>query len=234
MTKHVRTFTPEDPREKPTEAALLLREAAGMMLSGDQKSRLRHADRLFKSSTNKDREEASAIMTRITRELRAGIDETVALEEARGGEVRQGPGPLVMRDRDGLAALQALEPDEDGEERSLTEEQYGAGMRFREGWEARSEGVGSQMGAMLSGGAAHDNDRFVETALSRAKKLQLAGRIEFAVAVQCRDEPAALQMLREVAGHGKALSVFGRGRAFDRHLTALKRALDVADKLIRG
>jgi len=208
--------------ETISRAEAMLREASGRMMNTRQVGRLRHAFRLERG-TNAERREAGEICQEIEAELRGGITETVALERARGGEVEEGSGPIRMVDRDGLHALLGVK---DG----LTTEQYDAGMAFREGWEVRSP-LGSAMG-QESSGAPHDNDKFVRGALTRAKKLQRLGTIEREVAVRCLKEPASLQMLRAVAGDGKNLRVFGAGRAFYRHLAALKRALDVAAEVV--
>lgn len=150
--------------------------------------------------------------------------ETIALALARGEEVEIDPSQVRIKNRDGLAS--ALEV-KDG----LSAVQYDAGLAFRDCWEARSADVGSQMARVRNSGGEHNNDAFVFERLTRAKKLERLGSIERRVAVECRDEPACLQMLRAVAGEGHSLRTFGGGRAFARHLAALKRALDVAADL---
>ncbi len=203
-----------------SRAEAMLREASDRMMTSNQKARLRHAFRLERGS-NKDRAEARQICADIEAELQGGIAESIALEQARGGRVEAGSGPVRMVDHDGLRSLLSVK---DG----LTAEQYDAGMAFREAWEARSGDLGSQLGGEGGAGGVHVNDRYVKARLARAKKLQRLGAIIRAVAVECAAEPAALQMLQEVAGEGKALSAFGEGRAFARHLAALKMALEVA------
>jgi hypothetical protein len=207
-----------------TRAEAMLREAPGRMMTLKQIARLRLAFKL-ESGTHKDRIEAGQICQAIEAELRAGIDETVALARGRGGEVEEGIGPTRITDHDGLRSLLNVK---DG----LSSDQYDAGMAFREGWEARSADLGSQMGGEGTSGGAHNNDRFVLTRLARAKKLQRLGNMIRGVAVECSAEPASLQMLQAVAGDGKALRVFGAGRAFARNLSALKAALDVVGKMI--
>lgn len=204
----------------------MIRDATGRGMSADQCARLRYAWRLERGS-DVEREEAASICRQIEAELRGGITESIALERARGGEVEEvNRGPVRMSDRDGLHALLGLK---DG----LTAEEYDAGLAFRAGWELRSSDVGSQMGAE-GGGAEHDNDLYVFLRLQRAKKLTRTAIIERTVALECVTEPAALHMLRRVAGDGMSLSSQGEGRAFSRNLKALKMALKIADAIIRG
>lgn len=202
---------------KPSPAQAMLREAAGLMLSSKQESRLVHAMRM-EEGTWAEKAEAQTIVSQVRSELQAGVQESVALEIARGGEVQEIGGQVWMKDRDGLRALLIND--------RLTADQYDAGLAFREGWELRGSDVGSQLGA-AEGGAGHDNDRFVQLRLTRAKKLTKTASIERMIAVECRDQPACLQMLRWVAGEGNAVGAFGRGRSYERNLAALKRALDV-------
>jgi hypothetical protein len=111
--------------------------------------------------------------------------------------------------------------------KKLTPDQFDTALEVRGMYEARS----SDLGAMEygdTGRAAHDHEAFVQSRGLRALKLQRLATIERSVALQCRDEPACLQMLRGVIGNGVNLSAFGAGRAFARHLDALTRALDVA------
>ncbi len=153
------------------------------------------------------------------------VAETLALARGRGEEV-QTRGAIRVNSHDGLRLLWERDPPK------LTAEQYDAGCYFRRGWESRSQDVGSQMGAEQNG-SAHNNDLFVFNRRLRAEKLAWLGKVERAVAIQLRAEPAALQMLRAVCGDGKSLIVFGRGRAFERHLNALRMALDIAHTIER-
>lgn len=147
--------------------------------------------------------------------------ETEDLAKARGEDVAKDGGRMRIVSRDGLYAASRAR---DG----LTQRQYEVGMRYRAGWQARSADVGSQLGAVSESSAGHDNNRFVAARAQRAISLQALGKMERAVAVQCSAEPACLQMLRWVAGEGHSLASFGEGRAYERNLRALKRALDVA------
>jgi len=52
------------------------------------------------------------------------------------------------------------------------------------------------------------------------------------VALEHRDDPAALQMLRAVAGRGLSLRSFGAGRALERHGRALAKALVTAGRVV--
>ncbi|HET9159668.1 MAG TPA: hypothetical protein VFN88_03580 [Caulobacteraceae bacterium] len=206
-------------------AEAMLKDAIGRGMTSGQCARLRLAWKLERGSSA-DKDEAAAICRQIEAELRAGIDETVALERGRGGAVEEvNRGPIRMNDRDGLRALLNVEG-------GLTAAQYDAGIEFRAGWELRTGDLRSGMDQ--GGGGAHDNDRYVMARLTRAKKLTRTAIIERTVALECMTEPSALVMLRRVAGDGMPLSSQGSGRAFKRNLAALKMALDVADMVIRG
>lgn len=164
--------------------------------------------------------------------------ETTTLAELRGEVVVARPKtPLRIVDRDPTEFLY--------DKGHLTQEQRETAKAMRDAYETRSEGVGSQLGAMTSLGGGHNNDSFVRSALERAKRLQLVGTVERAVMLSgaflqaSSDGPSVvaavgLQMLRGVVGEGKPLTSYGKGRAFERHLKALKIALDVARELIRG
>lgn len=105
----------------------------------------------------------------------------------------------------------------------LDESEHAFGLQCRDDYDARRTDAASQIGD--AGGGGHDNDRFVYTRMLRAWRTNRIAIVERAVAVHCRDEPACLQMLREVVGARKALSAFGEGRAVERHGKALARAL---------
>jgi hypothetical protein len=153
--------------------------------------------------------------------------ETVALARSRGETVDAPKGGRVrVVDRDPLLAL-----IRGGK---LTAQQYDAGVAMRDAYEARSEGVGSQLGAVNATGGAHNNDSFVLSGLHRAKALQRIGTVERAIvlsplfAEQQSSANVGLQMLRAVCGEGKSLSSQGEGRAFARNAVALAVALDIA------
>jgi hypothetical protein len=114
----------------------------------------------------------------------------------------------------------------------LTREQHETGQTVADLYRARSEGLGSQMDAIRTvSSPSRDNSAAIFNGVQRGIKLQRLGKIELAVATKCRAEPAALAMLRAVCGEGMSLSSQGEGRAFERNLTALKMALDVARKV---
>jgi hypothetical protein len=119
----------------------------------------------------------------------------------------------------------------------LSDDQSKAAVACRDYYETRSQGLGSQMGGLGGiGQPGYDNCPAVFNGVQRAKKLQRIMTIERAITMdaKCRAEPATLQMFRAVCCDNKPLSVWGEGRAFDRNLTALKMALDVADAVICG
>ena len=212
--------------DPPKMAETMMRDAIGRGMSPGQCARLRLAFRLELGSPA-DKAEAYAICKGIEADLRSGITETVALEKARGGAVEEvSRGPVRMKDRDGLHALLGVK---DG----ITAAEYDAGLEYRAGHELRGADVGSAMGSE-STSTGHDNDRFVFDRLQRAKKLTRTAIIERTIAMECMDEPASLNMLRRVAGDGFALSTQGEGRAFERNLKALRKALQIADAIIRG
>jgi hypothetical protein len=153
--------------------------------------------------------------------------ETVALARSRGETVDAPKGGRVrVVDRDPLLALIRAG--------HLTAQQYDAGVSMRDAYDARSEGVGSQLGAVNSTGGAHNNDSFVLSGLHRAKALQRIGTVERAILLSPlfgeakSNANVGLQMLRAVCGEGKSLSSQGEGRAFARNALALAVALDIA------
>lgn len=161
--------------------------------------------------------------------LSEATDETKALAEARGEAVETTKGGRTwIPSRNPILALSRLPSP------ALTAAQTEAGYACIAYYEARMESLGSQMGAINAIGGAHDNAKFVFNSLQRAKKLQRIAVIERAVALECRLEPTALQMLRGVCGEGKSVSHYGGGRVYERNLSALKMALDVADKILTG
>ncbi len=214
-------------RSEPQQMAeSMLKDAIGRGMSPAQCAQLRLAWSLERGS-GADKDEAAVICKQIEADLRAGISESVRLEKNRGGTVEEiNRGPVRMRDRDGLRALLGVKG-------GITAAEYDAGLDYRAGHELRTADVGSVMGGE-STGAGHDNDAYVFARLQRAKKLTRTATIERAVAIGCATEPAALQMLRRIAGDGYSLSSQGEGRAFERNLKALRMALQVADAIVRG
>jgi hypothetical protein len=214
--------------ENISPAIELLREASGLMLSVKQVGRLRYAAKLFERGTDGQKKEAGKICDAVRTELKRGLSETIRMENLRAGPDEQADepthGPARLPSRDGFQAL--------SDKGKLTNEQYNAGLAFRQGWELRGADVGSQMGAG-EGRAGHDNDRFVFTRLQRAYKLSVTGRIEIEVGLQCRDNPACLAMLKAVAGDGKTLRSQGGGDRYAANMAALLRALDVAAEVMQ-
>lgn len=185
-------FTPDETND----ATEMLREAVGLMLSSDQKSSLRHADRLFRG-TRKERAEAQAIVTRVKRQLHAGLNETVRLARKRGEDVTGGKtGPVRVRTRDGLLSLL--------ETANITLDEYDRGLEVRQWYEARSAGLGSQLAAQ-EGKTGHDNDAFARHRLRLAQKSNAVAKLERRIAVDLASDPNALAMFRKVVGEGLSL-----------------------------
>lgn len=236
----------------PTEAIKkLLRDLEGDMAKRDKAQTIIDDDKSKPAAITQAKRDRKAALISI-RELNRQIDdawtaqtdetwvnrarqETYALAANREEDLTPPPvGPPRIRSRDGLQSLLEagrLGGPDDGKRIQV---RYETGMEYRDMVEARSGDLGSQMGGDGGTGTAHDNDKFVWARHARAKKTRQLGEIDNAVAIQCRDEPACLQMLRWVAGQGHALSAFGKGHAFERHLDALIRALDVADLELHG
>lgn len=209
---------PKEP--PPNEAELMLREASGLMLSTDQCSRLRYADRLFRVGTQRDRDDAEAIIKRVRREIQAGIDETTRLARDRGEEFEApSSGPITLTSHDSLRALL--------KSGMLTVELFDYAIELRIAFEARFAGLGSQLSAG-EGRAEHNNDRYVFSGLQRAKAMQKCGSAERRIAVECRDDPNCQAVFREVIAQGKTLTSLGRGRAYYRNAAALARAIEAA------
>ncbi len=204
-------------------AAELLRQASGLALSGQQKAWLREAYRL-EQGTKSQRREAVAICNRIERELRAGLNETIALEQARGGDVHDPQhGPARIRSRDGLRSLFDAE--------HLTRPQYEAGLAYRRLHEALSHDLKSQLADEVTSG----NVDAVRRKLERAKRLDLRARIDRAVVLQLRDRPEALNMLRAIAGEGVCMDRFVNGsRGFANRVGDLVAALSIAADLSKA
>jgi hypothetical protein len=149
------------------------------------------------------------------------ITESAQLERERGGTVVPFNGAVRISNHDGFWTLI--------EAGAFTQPQIDAGMLYRAGVEARQP-LGSQMGQICQTGGEHDNDGFVRARCDRARLTSHVSVVERAVALECRDEPAALQTLRWVVGASQSISALGKGRAYTRHVDALVRALDVASR----
>lgn len=152
--------------------------------------------------------------------------ETAELAKIRGEEVeRAKSGTVTIRSRDPLMNLLRRG--------HLTAEQFDTATALRSAYEARAEGLGSQLGRIGGLGGAHNNNRFVMAHLNRAKALQRVATVERAILLSplFRDNDCqshiGLTMVREICGHGKSLSSQGEGRAFTANLKAFCIALDV-------
>ncbi len=201
-------------------------------LSPDERKRLVKAEALAKSERASDRYQARALMAEVetevserieTRSVARGLDESVKLEMARGGEIDHSAsfGHCRMLDRDGLKTL--------FDRARLTREEYDTGRVYRHLTEMAFSGGKSQMEPRV-GGTTVD---LIGQGFTRAKAGTLRTKIDLAVAVQLKSDPVALQVLRLVAGEGRALRTLANGsRSFDRHVVSLKSALAVAAKVL--
>jgi hypothetical protein len=151
--------------------------------------------------------------------------EAQALAEIRGEEVEVEPSGLRrVLDRDPLLSLARAG--------HLTPEQLETGQTVRDLYDSRAADAGAMEYTGMPSGA-HDHEAFVAKRFTRAKCSEMIGRIERRIALDCRDEPACLTMLRAVCERGLSASSQGSGRGYVRNRTALARALDVADLVLR-
>jgi hypothetical protein len=158
-------------------------------------------------------------------EVAAGIAESMALATVRGEEVATTTGGVKqLLERDPLLRLASAN--------HITPKHLETGRELVDLYEARC----SDLGAIEYGGTpggAHNNDRYVDSRLKRAKASEMLGRVERAVAINCSAEPACLTMLRVVCERGMSVTSQGKGRAFERNVAALIRALEVAEPVLR-
>lgn len=182
-------------------------------LEAKQRERLVIAERREKA-----RVEAVALAER--------MDETYRQAEARGeAPERLNTGALRIVERDPLLSLIRAG--------KLTPDEFDVGIDFQELYARQAQDAGAlQYGDTAGGG--HDNDRYVFTRLQRAKITTQISKAEVDISFGCRDEPMAIVMFKGVVGQRKPVSSFGKGRAFDRNVVALKRALGVAGGLVDG
>ena len=155
-----------------------------------------------------------------TRRIREAVAETIALAEARGEKVtefRAGVSRILSRDPLWSLFLRG----------HLVVAQFNTGIEIRGLYAKRTEDLSTPEPTGLPS-AKHDNGRFVAQRARRAVSTERIGRIELAVAGQCKDEPACLTMLRAICERDLSLSSQGEGRAFQRNARAFARALDVA------
>lgn len=221
-------------RRPPTEAEAPIRSElpeAERGRSGDELKRLAHLDaRIANPAISKAKREAAetererlitAPQARAEQAWRdQATQETVDLAQARGEDVEVAKsGKVRVRTRDPLLSLL------DGGH--LTAEQYDTGLTLRDLYERRSEGLGSQMGAI--GGTSsptYDNSKAVFAGVQRAKAINHLAFVEARIVV--RLDVNALTLMRVVCERQLPLSCQGKGRAFERNAKTLAKALDVA------
>lgn len=214
------------PRTRPvgkTSAEELLDEAAKLSLSRDQLGRLRYCMTIH-LGTKGDRRRSDELVARIRREISAGVEETVALERARGEEVADfnTAGAKRLGSRDGLLSLFRAG--------KVNAEQAGAGLGYRKAREAAfSMGTGKIREKVCGGGALDAAGLW----LARAKLAVAAAKVDRLVALELKDRPDALDTLRRVAGDGQSVrSLVNGSRGFDHRVDGLVRALDIARRFV--
>ena len=178
---------------------------------------LSEAQRDIRARTMADVEQAPRRLAGAA-EIESGIAETVRMAEARGEEITttKGGAKLIITN-DGLWNLH--------ERRKLTIEQYEEGCAYRKDRDARSADLGSQLNNEGSG-SGHNHEHFVASRAERAFASAMVHVIENAVLMKC---PAnSLAMLRSVAGDGNSIAIWGKGRALDRNVADLAKALNTA------
>jgi len=215
----------------------LITEAEAARLTEREEADLARAHaELGRAKTTGNKNLAKEKIARIERGRRSRVDavwrrhsleETVGLAEARGEEVNRKPpkGAADIESRDGLRRLQTLG--------HITAEQLKVGLIYRAGHEERGADLKAQVIGDGGGSGGHDNDQFVARRLDRAKVATFVARVDRAVALGCISNPAALQMLRHVAGEGGNIYDFGKGKGLERRRTALVAALQVAVQVWR-
>jgi hypothetical protein len=153
--------------------------------------------------------------------------ETLALAEARGELVVRAAaptGPACISSRDGLKAL--------FEAGHFSESHFAAGLGYRCGYENRSSDLRAADPAPRDH-VGHDNDLYCFQRMDQAQRSLLVGKIDRAVAVNCRAFPSSLAMLRRIAGEGHSLAAWGKGRVLENNRAALVAALEQA-RLVLG
>jgi len=151
----------------------------------------------------------------------AAAAETQALAVSRGEAVTQPKaGPMRVDDRDRLVSLKRGG--------WLTERQLDVAIAFRTLYDTR----GVDLGALNYGDAgqsATDIERIVAEGFRRAKVTNTICAAEARIFRECQDDPDCLVIFHGVIGLNKALSSFGKGRAFERNAQALVRAIEIAE-----
>ena len=151
----------------------------------------------------------------------AAAAETEALATARGETVTQPKaGPMRVDDRDRLVALKRGG--------WLTERHLEVALAFRALYDAR----GTDLGALNygdAGGTATNIERIVAEGFRRAKVTNTICAAEMRIFRECQDDPDCLVIFHGVIALNKALSSFGKGRAFECNAQALVRAIEIAE-----
>lgn len=221
------TTKTQQPFTEAEAAAWTAREEAEIRRLQNQLERAR------KSKNRGNEENAKAALARLERGRRNRTDnawrqnaigETVNLAHERGEMVETEGGRVIIASRDGLQIMRRSGHIDEG--------QYAVGLLYRAGHEARGRDLKAQE-INDSGSGAHDNDHFVAARLKRARMLDFVAKVDRAVALGCISNPSALQMIRSVAGEGKAITVWGHGRALARNRDALVAALDIAQRIAK-
>jgi len=155
--------------------------------------------------------------------LRAGLDETIALERRRGErlEVSTQPetrGRIRVRTRDGLETLASSG--------AISATQYRAGLLYRNLYEATDpeRGLKSHMDDLNRRGGGAPGEVAEAWAERRLRLARTMAAVEAKVRVADRND-RAVRVLREVAGHARCLAQIASGGGAQ---AAYKRALGLA------
>ena len=221
-------------------------------LTVGQLERLRLAEKLGASRKVSDRRLACDMVRQLVAEIgdrvemslvSRGILETVKLELSRfeanlieratadAKQPKINPDDLVdlsprvgycrLKERDGLRTL--------FENGRICGDHYRAGSVYRRLHEdASSAGGRSQLDDTVRSTTVD----VVGIGLRRAKASTMKTAIDIEVAVRLKSEPVALQALRLVAGEGRSVRSMAKGRAFERTVNSLVRALAIAAEMI--
>jgi hypothetical protein len=217
-TKELRIELPDAERGLSASQVVLFDKLKRRLLRSDLKPAQREAIR-----TQIYALETGPREVRVRGETDAAIAETIDLAEARGEEVTRNKTAIRVTTHDGLHSLYVL--------RKLSQEQYDEGLLFRRAWGRRS----ADLTPPPPGEGAHSShlhEAFIAARTLRAFDLQRLGKLTVHVAL--KGTPNALAMLQRIAGDGIALSAYGKGRAFDRNLADLRRALDLCSEIPAG
>jgi hypothetical protein len=148
------------------------------------------------------------------------LDEVASKAQAQGLKVeRSKRGRVNVVDWDAVKSI--------AQSGSISGLEVEVASHFKELYEKRFADSGAASYGDARGGG-HDHEAFIANRAERAIACEVIGRAERAIALHCSGNPSALQIFRGVLDENKALSTYGKGRAFERHLDALKHALGVA------